>query len=494
MSSVKCPSCGSDNIVFDSARGEYTCSCGRVLQENVAVSELAFTDSNVFGKFVSQSGDYGQIKCLLGYSKNAKELRRQKVYKQIQQLASQLNLTQYHIEAAKRLFNMAQERNYELGHDKNFTQGRPTSHVIAAALYITCRLEKTPHLLIDFSDILQINLYVLGACYLKFVKYLHLDLPLVDPSLFIHRFCAKLEFGDKTHLVSITALRLLQRMKRDWMTYGRRPNSLCGAAILIAARYHGFKRTTSQIVSTVHVCDETIRKRLEEFKKTTVASLTREEFEKIDLENDIKGELDPPSFKRALESKDYEKITNYEKELRREAELIESHLFHEEDESEGSEENDEKEGKEGKEKSNTSPVKGSKELALIEEEKEDEKQIVPVKPYSAPINIENYSETLSDIDDNEIQQFILTPEESSLKSILWHHIHKDWIEEQMLKKDLNAERKGPIKTRKRTVRQTINAPDVLSAVSQSTKLGNKVNQDVFKSIIEGHLMKKIKKE
>mmetsp|Transcript_6069 Transcript_6069/g.5411 ORF Transcript_6069/g.5411 Transcript_6069/m.5411 type:complete len:144 (-) Transcript_6069:1088-1519(-) len=143
---------------------------------------------------------------------------------------------------------MAQDRNYELGHDKNFTQGRPTSHVVAAALYITCRLEKTPHLLIDFSDILQINLYVLGACYLKFVKYLHLELPLIDPSLFIHRFCAKLEFGEKTHLVSITALRLLQRMKRDWMTYGRRPNSLCGAAILIAARYHGFKRTTNQIV------------------------------------------------------------------------------------------------------------------------------------------------------------------------------------------------------------------------------------------------------
>ena len=122
----------------------------------------------------------------------------------------------------------------------------------------------------------QINLYVLGACYLKFVKYLHLDLPLIDPSLFIHRFCAKLEFGDKTQAVSFTALKLLQRMKRDWMTYGRRPNSLCGAAILIAARYHGFKRTTNQIVQAVHVSDETIRKRLEEFKKTAVASLTRE--------------------------------------------------------------------------------------------------------------------------------------------------------------------------------------------------------------------------
>jgi len=43
----------------------------------------------------------------------------------------------------------------------------------------------------------------------------------------------------------MTALKLLARMKRDWMCYGRRPTSLCGAAILIAARYHGFKRTTN---------------------------------------------------------------------------------------------------------------------------------------------------------------------------------------------------------------------------------------------------------
>jgi len=73
-------------------------------------------------------------------------------------------------------------------------------------------------------------------------------MPVIDPSLFIHRFCDKLEFGEKLSVVSMTALRLLQRMKRDWICHGRRPTGLVGAAILIAARYHGFKRTTNQIV------------------------------------------------------------------------------------------------------------------------------------------------------------------------------------------------------------------------------------------------------
>ena len=65
-------------------------------------------------------------------------------------------------------------------------------------------------------------------------------------------------------------------MKRAWICTGRRPNGLCGSAILIAARYHGFKRSVTQIVKVVHVCEETIRNRLTEFKETNTAKLTME--------------------------------------------------------------------------------------------------------------------------------------------------------------------------------------------------------------------------
>ena len=50
-----------------------------------------------------------------------------------------------------------------------------------------------------------------------------------DPCLYIPRFAHALEFGEKTHDVSMTAMRLVQRMKRDWMHTGRRPSGLCGA-------------------------------------------------------------------------------------------------------------------------------------------------------------------------------------------------------------------------------------------------------------------------
>lgn len=43
------------------------------------------------------------------------------------------------------------------------------------------------------------------------------------------RFASRLEFADKTHEVSMTAQRLVQRMKKDSIHSGRRPSGLCGA-------------------------------------------------------------------------------------------------------------------------------------------------------------------------------------------------------------------------------------------------------------------------
>uniref|UniRef100_A0A4W5QFU1 Transcription factor TFIIB cyclin-like domain-containing protein n=1 Tax=Hucho hucho TaxID=62062 RepID=A0A4W5QFU1_9TELE len=90
----------------------------------------------------------------------------------------------------------------------------------------------------------------------------------------------------------MTALRLLQRMKRDWMHTGRRPSGLCGAALLVAARMHEFRRTIKEIISVVKVCEATLRKRLNEFEDTPTSQLTIEEFIKVDLDQ----ECDPPSF------------------------------------------------------------------------------------------------------------------------------------------------------------------------------------------------------
>jgi transcription factor IIIB 90 kDa subunit len=39
-------------------------------------------------------------------------------------------------------------------------------------------------------------------------------------------------------------------------------------------------------------------------------------------------------------------------------------------------------------------------------------------------------ESLSDVDDEEINSLILTEEERKLKTILWNNLNKEWIQEQ----------------------------------------------------------------
>ena len=66
--------------------------------------------------------------------------------KRIQQIAAGLNL-QSMVDAAHRVFSLAV--------NSNFTQGRKATHVCAACLYVACRLNKNPTMLIDFADLLQ---------------------------------------------------------------------------------------------------------------------------------------------------------------------------------------------------------------------------------------------------------------------------------------------------------------------------------------------------
>src|SRR4051812_27514552 len=165
-------------------------------------------------------------------------------------------------------------------------------------------------MLIDFSDflqvrslmawplsfhpahtLLQVNVFELGHTYLQLVQTLNLRLPLVDPSHYISRFSALLEFGDETHKVAHDAVRLVQRFDRDWMTKGRRPAGICGAALLLAARMNNFRRSVEEIVQVVKIADTTLKKRLEEFGRTSSAGLTVVDFRRVWLEE----EMDPPA-------------------------------------------------------------------------------------------------------------------------------------------------------------------------------------------------------
>ncbi len=235
------------------------------MEENTIVSEVTFSEtakgSAVADGFqitsgqaraVQRAGKFGQIRTG-GVDSHAMQI--QNAHHRIKDVACQaaIKMNERHVQAAQRYFNLAVLHN--------FTKGRKSNNVVAACLYIVCRIEKTAHMLIDFADALSTNVYEIGATFLRLIQILHISLPIVDPSLYISRFASRLDFGEQTGAVVKDANRLVQRMNRDWIQTGRRPSGICAASLFVAARIHGFNRTQREIVMVVKVCNATLVKR-----------------------------------------------------------------------------------------------------------------------------------------------------------------------------------------------------------------------------------------
>lgn len=140
------------------------------------------------------------------------------------------------------------------------------------------------------------NVYVLGKSFLQFSSVLNLNLPVVDPSLYIHRYAARLDFSGKMNVVVTSALRVVTRLKKDWIATGRRPDGICAAAIFVAARAHGFPVTQIDLTQLFRISQDMLRHRLEEFKNTPAAQLTLDQLDS----HDDNLEFDPPAYIRNI--------------------------------------------------------------------------------------------------------------------------------------------------------------------------------------------------
>ncbi|KAF8622041.1 hypothetical protein AX15_007325 [Amanita polypyramis BW_CC] len=299
-----CSDCGGTVIEYDHAAGNGFCvSCGTVVEENTIVSELEFGETStgaavVQGSFVAQGSTRARLTGPLGHRAN-NESREQTIAnanKKIQSIANILRLSEQICLSATRLYTLAVEHK--------FTKGRKSLNVVAVCLYVACRQKETRnYMLIDFSDLLQVNVFELGHTYLQLVQTLNLRLPLVDPSHYISRFAALLEFGEETNKVATDAIRLVSRFDRDWMSRGRRPAGICGAALLLAARMNNFRRSVEEIVQVVKIADTTLKKRLDEFRRTPSGQLTLADFRRVWLDD----EMDPPAFTKGREREEAEK-------------------------------------------------------------------------------------------------------------------------------------------------------------------------------------------
>ncbi|KAK9484400.1 Brf1-like TBP-binding domain-containing protein [Lipomyces starkeyi] len=418
-----CPYCKGTSIE-DNGAGDICCTtCGAVLEDSQIVAEVTFGETTsgaavVHGKFIGADQSYARGSG--GFRKNGSwESREQTLAngkRRIMNLAHALKLPEFIGEAANRWFQLAVTHN--------FVQGRRSQYVVAACLYVACRQQETTHMLIDFADLLQVSVFAIGATYLKLVKVLQIKkIPLIDPSIYIQRFAVKLEFGSETRKVMNDAVRLVQRMGKDWLHQGRRPAGVAGACILVAARMNNFRRSKAEIVHVAKVAEDTIQRRLDEFKMTAAGALTVQDFRGTNIES----EADPPSFtkhrKRELA------------ELReREAKLQAADADAEADAEVGDDEAEKE-------------VAQDLDATLKDQSFQKLSELIKADNTSSASNrvFNDNPEHLSDVDDDEIQSFMLSEKEVEIKSKVWMDLNEDYLKEQEMKRlKLEADQKAGI--------------------------------------------------
>jgi transcription factor IIIB subunit 2 len=173
--------------------------CGEVLESALIVSDIQFEENahggaSAIGQFVSADSKGGGFEVGSGFrsgrgiggfggiggvglvGRESRELTLRNARNKIRALGQQLALRQDRIEMAFNFYKMALSRN--------LTRGRKSTHVIAACVYITCRTEGTSHMLIDFSDILHIDVYELGRTYLRLSQVRKIPPNYVSPTHF----------------------------------------------------------------------------------------------------------------------------------------------------------------------------------------------------------------------------------------------------------------------------------------------------------------------
>ncbi|KAJ4841134.1 hypothetical protein Tsubulata_007659 [Turnera subulata] len=452
---VYCNSCNRDAPLYYDNGGQQSCSnCGKVSVFDVYSTEVQFTknssgQSQAMGRIVNSMGSDGYSRERL--LENARD--NMIGIKNDLRMGDDLSIVDQALQF------------YRIAVDKNFTKGRRTEQVQAACLYIACRENRRPYLLIDFSNYLRINIYVLGAVFLQLCKCLNLhEHPicqnLLDPSLFIDKYTANLA-GGKNKEISDVALAIIASMNRDWMQTGRRPSGLWGAALYISALAHGLTCSKTDILKLVHVCEQTLTKRLVEFENTESGSLTieelnakAEEFKESVMEQSSigskAGRLDKmlcqhkgrSSFAYGLCEECYAYIVGSDGGSdppafqRAERQRKKSSCMDKTDDRNSVEKEMDQQPVQRKEQVQPRDSTSTGAAHCVGEENGDCHKVNGGDDASSKEVDE--SDNFSDIDDAEVDGYLHNEEEKRFKKIIWEEMNKEYLEEQAAKEAAEA--------------------------------------------------------
>jgi len=150
---------------------------------------------------------------------------------------------------------------------RGLTRGSRRSIVTAACVYAACRKANIARTIAEFSSILQIERNKILDAYNKISMELNLDIPQMDPRMFITKFAHLAGISDEKIIRNCATL-LNNILENKTMVLGKEPLSFTCVAIYAAAKIISDKRqlTLNNMYDVAGLKEGTVIKRFNEIR------------------------------------------------------------------------------------------------------------------------------------------------------------------------------------------------------------------------------------
>ena len=290
---VRCPECGSTNLVADSEMGEYVCGrCGLVIEENIPSHEAewrAFTPQERDAR--ARAGaptDYSHYdkglstvirveRDAFGRSLSPKvkqqmwRLRRWQARSKVHASQSRnLMLAMSELQRLSDILHMPSSVHdmaaiiYRKTLNEGLVRGRSIEGMVAGALYAAIRFTKLPRTLKEIAEASQRTPKEIARSYGVIVRNLEMMMPINDPTDYITKVAEKAKVSSD---VEGLALKLIGEAKKKYATTGKDPSGLAAALLYLSARMLKEKVTQARLAKAANVTEVTVRNRKRDLMK-----------------------------------------------------------------------------------------------------------------------------------------------------------------------------------------------------------------------------------
>ncbi|MFX1409352.1 MAG: hypothetical protein ACFFA6_03305 [Promethearchaeota archaeon] len=176
----------------------------------------------------------------------------------LNQIKTQLNLPNYIIQDAFKIYISAAKIN--------LTLGRTINGILSVSIYFALKIHELPIIIDDLLTAFQISkkkfVYCYKAIFTKILPSLNLRLHNFTPQDYINKFYDELHLSINCRNRAINVFK--ESKMRGFQTSGRDPKGIAAASLYMVAKKNGEFRTQKQICKIANVSEITLRTRLKE--------------------------------------------------------------------------------------------------------------------------------------------------------------------------------------------------------------------------------------